>query len=302
MPCNTCNQPTTIGRKDNHFVSSKNYVSNGMNMGCYTPQQKPKCNFHRKEYLPYIFPSSCQTTCEKPQQSSGNKTISQKREWIDDYMLNTFLFGERLVDENLGIHTFSAIPQYLIDSCPEETPPNSNGRKVGPQFCNEEGNWQAYVKVVGQKAYLYIKNCETNQNIDVADWEWGIADCAIKSVSSEKILNWCNLFAKATIPIDEYKDYNGCFNDEMYITTPVALTDDCKLNTIIPKSDIRKAVVPYLDNCKGQPIWNYNPITDEKPTFNTGALNGCVGVRVDKKTVIGQNDPEADYAGTDSNP
>lgn len=304
--CNTCKQLNTQGVYNHHKVSTSQYSNNGMSMGCYSEQKKPQCNWHRKEYIPFIFPQTCgPTSCTQTfttPSSNGVKTITRPREWIDDYLVNNFLFGDRVVDSNLGISTFSAIPQYLINSCPDQTPPNSNGRKVGPQFCNEEGNWQAFIKVVGQSAYLYIKNCETNETIDIGDWEWGIADCAIKSVSADKILDWCNLFAKATIPIDEYKDYNGCFNEEMFITSPVTLTDDCKLTNVIAKSDIRKAVIPYLDNCKGEPLYDYNPITDAKPVFRAGALNGCIGVRVDKETVIGQNDPTADYAGTDANP
>ena len=306
MSCTTCNTPRTGATYNNHKLSTSQYSGGGMNLGCYEPKEsRPKCNFHRREYLPLIFPNSCppdpcNTNSCPPVKTT--KTLSKKREWIDDYLLNNFLFGERMVDSNLGIHTFSAIPQYLINSCPEQTPPNSNGRKVGPQFCNEEGTWQAYIRVHEQKAYLYIKNCETNQVIDIADWEWGIADCAIKNVSADKILDWCSLFAKATIPIEQFKEANGCFNDEAFITSPVTLTEDCQLKVVIPKSDIRKAVIPYLDNCKGQPLYEYNPITDERPKFIAGSLNGCVGVRVDKVTVVGQTDPEADYAGTDNNP
>jgi len=313
MSCKPCNTPSTIGSYNNHKVptsqySSTTYSNNGMSMGCYQPtQNKPKCTVHRKDYLPLIFAESCNTpapcnTAPNCNPTGGTKIISKKREWIDDYMLNNFLFGERTVDTNLDIKTFSGIPQYLINPCPDETAPGSNGRKVGPQFCNSDGTWQAFIKVIGQSAYLYIKNCENNQTIEVAEWEWGIPDCAIKSVDADKILNWCKLFTKATIPIIEYQDSNGNFNEEMFVTSPVVLSQDCKLLTIIPKSDIRKAVVPYLDNCKGTPIWDYNPITDEKPKFIPGSLNGCVAVRVDKETVVGKNNAEADYAGTDANP
>jgi hypothetical protein len=169
-----------------------------------------------------------------------------------------------MLNDKQGIYDLSLIPAWLInfDLDSLQTSPNSPGIEIGKPFSYKSERWQRYIKVVGNQVFQYIRNCETGEEIEGGEWTVGIPDSLILEVDSSKITNWCDLFAKVTTPIANYKDPVTNCVDPNVTFLPVVLTEDCKLTVATDCPSIKKCVIPALVNKDGLPIWEYNPITD----------------------------------------
>lgn len=253
--------------------------------GCATCVSTPINTCPTTEYLSWV--DSCSTTC------TPNNTPIIEKEWIDIYLRDNFKYGWRIIDPNSGMQDLALIPQYLMQFCPPQTQPGSRGNKMGCPFCipGTQGNWQQYLKVIGTRAYQYIKNLQTGEERAGGDWDFGIHDCAIASLDADKLINYCSLFKKVAEPINNYFDLQTGGLATGFRTLPIVVSQidpcgdgGCRLMAIQKCSDVRACVIPSLVTQKGQ-LWDYNPVTDALPIFKPENLDCLVNVCIDGTTI-----------------
>jgi hypothetical protein len=251
-------------------------------MGCETCTQ-PSNSCPSTEYMSWVDSCYCEPA-----------TTEVSKPWIDIYLRDNFQFGYRVIDANSGVTDLGLIPQYLMQFCPPQTQPNSRGYKMGEPFCikGTQGNWQQYVKVAGTRAYQYIKNLDNGEERDGGNWDFGIYDCAIKTLDADKLFNYCSLFRKVAEPLSNYFDNAtggltpGFRQIPIVVSTTLSQdqsTSGCKLYSLYKCSDARACVIPYLTTTKGA-VWDYNAVTDVV-SFKPQNLANLIKVGIDGTTM-----------------
>jgi len=236
---------------------------------------------------------SLMSNCPAPVVTTDCTVDQIEKPWIDIYLRDNFEYGWRVIDTKSGVTDLSLIPQYLIKFCPDQTDSKSRGYEMGTPFCipGTQGEWQKYLKVVGTRAFQYIKNLKTGEERQGGDWDFGIYDCAIVSLDAGKLFNTCNFLSKIAEPITKYLDPTTQTLSAGYRKVPVVYTasdnctsDNCSLSALIKCSEVRACVIPSLTTQKG-PLWTYNVITDASPVFNPENLDCLVSVCIDGTTI-----------------
>jgi hypothetical protein len=272
----------TTTNPHNFGLSPSTQVANSL--GCNTCVSAPVNNCPSSQYMAWVEQSTCEPSCTV-------ETVNKK--WIDEYLLDNFQYGYRIASDRTGLTELALIPQYLMQFCPPQTQANSRGNKMGEPFCitGETGTWQQYIKVIGTRAYQYIRNITTGEERQGGDWDFGIHDCAIVSLNADKLINYCNLFSKVAEPINNYFDQQTGSLAQGYRSLPLVISQiepcnaggGCKLSTLLKCQDVRACVFPALTTQKGL-LWDYNAITDVA-TFKPENLDCLVNVCVDGTTI-----------------
>lgn len=176
------------------------------------------------------------------------------KKWIDNYLLDGFNFGCRIIDDSTGKSDFSLIPYALInfDEVNIPTPGYKLGRYEDVNDCTI--TYQDYLRVHDFTAQIYSHNEKDNTEEVICEWGIGISDKFIKDLDSSKLLNVCNLFSAATAPIsDYYNDDCVTLNDDYLAFDVVTSKEDCddnsscKLLAVANKESIREIATSEVD-------------------------------------------------------
>lgn len=223
----------------------------------------------------------------------GCDTNTTNNSWIDEYLRTNFKYGYKVVNEDTGDTQLSLIQSWLINWDTIQTPVNSRGYKMGSTFTSpgSDGNWQQYIKVVGDKAFQYKRNELTGVEMIGGDWLFSIPNDYIRSVSGAKIIEPHKLFAKVATPITNYLDpLTGQLNAGniaipiVYSVTNNGTGDITQLKAIITPSSLNSNIVSQLTTPKGL-LWNSNPLQNTVTGFNPQNLDNLANVSIDGTTI-----------------